>query len=141
MFFRVVLVFFGIMLALSIHFLKMLVRLFGEGCLTQCITVLEVTTVCVSVLASIFMRQLAIFFASVLLIAACYSAKRKWEKLQDEQVQQGVSENQHGEGTNAESNGNPAHSDVTNDYVQMDGAVTETPSSEAEKHGPKQVLV
>lgn len=34
-FFRVILVFFGIILALSIHFLKMLIRLIGEGCLTQ----------------------------------------------------------------------------------------------------------
>ncbi|KAL7551613.1 hypothetical protein ACHAWF_014808 [Thalassiosira exigua] len=44
----------------------MLIRLFGEGCLTQCITVLEATIVCVSVLVSIFVRQFAI------VVSACF---------------------------------------------------------------------
>jgi hypothetical protein len=87
-FVKVILVFVGIVLAISIHFCKMLVRLLGEGCLTQIITILEVTTVCVSVLVSIFIRQFAIFVASCLLLAAGYNAKKRWDKRREGEGQQ-----------------------------------------------------
>ncbi|KAL9180612.1 hypothetical protein ACHAXT_011065 [Thalassiosira profunda] len=82
-FLQVILVFFGIVLALSIHFCKMLLRLMGEGCLTQIITIVEATTVCTSVLISIFVRQFAIFAAACLVLAAAYGAKRKYDKWQE----------------------------------------------------------
>ncbi|EJK54572.1 hypothetical protein THAOC_25790 [Thalassiosira oceanica] len=79
-FFRVVLVLFGSMLALSMHFFKMLMRLVGEGCLTCCITVLEASIVCTTVLASIFVRQFAIVTCFAFLSAALFNAKRRHER-------------------------------------------------------------
>lgn len=123
MFFRVVLVLFGIVLALSIHFFKMLVRLLGEGCLTQCITVLEITVVCVSVLVSIFVRQFAIFSASCLILAAGYNAKRRYEKRQaEERRQELIAEHQRSdEPVNNEEAGNVTTPPAT-EYAKMDEA-------------------
>jgi len=123
-FFRILLVFFGIILALSIHFFKMMIRLLGEGCLTQCITVLEATTVCISVLVSIFVRQFAIFTASCLLFAAGYGAKKRWNKWQ-----RGRSVDDHN------SNAATTPSAVTDEYVKMEAEK----SGEPEKLGSAQV--
>ncbi|KAL7536790.1 hypothetical protein ACHAXR_011394 [Thalassiosira sp. AJA248-18] len=139
-FLRVILVFFGIILALSIHFFKMLIRLFGEGCLTQCITVLEATTVCISVLVSIFVRQFAIFVATCMLLAAGYNAKRRWDKWQDKKEQQQALGQQQGRGISVEDHDNHATSTeipsaVTDEYVKMDEA-----EAEAEASGSAQLV-
>lgn len=84
-FVRVILVFIGAILALSIHFCKMLIRLLGEGCLTWLITIIEVTTVFFSVLLSIFIRQFAIFIAVVFVFAAVYNGKKRYDKRKEEQ--------------------------------------------------------
>jgi len=128
-FLRVILVFFGIILALSIHFFKMLIRLFGEGCLTQCITVLETTTVCITVLVSIFIRQFAIFAAACFLFAAGYNAKRRWDKWQDKKAQNEAAEQQQQQhqqqqqGRSVENNATNATADpsaVSDEYVRME---------------------
>jgi hypothetical protein len=51
-FLQFLLVFFGVILALSLHFLKMLIRLIGEGCLTQVsnvwfVTIILYTNLCI----------------------------------------------------------------------------------------------
>lgn len=88
----------------------MLIRLLGEGCLTQIITILEVMTVCVSVLVSIFIRQFAIFVASCLLLAAGYNAKKRWDKRRegDRQQDQHQQEQHQQSGTIAEGYDNEA---------------------------------
>jgi membrane protein implicated in regulation of membrane protease activity len=87
-FVRVILVFIGAVLALSIHFCKMLIRLLGEGCLTWLITIIEVSTVFFSVLLSIFIRQFAIFIAVVFVCAAVYNGKKRYDKRKEEQEEQ-----------------------------------------------------
>ena len=87
-FVRVILVFIGAVLALSIHFCKMLIRLLGEGCLTWLITIIEVTTVFFSVLLSIFIRQFAIFIAVVFVCAAVYNGKKRYDKRKEEQEEE-----------------------------------------------------
>ena len=84
-FFRVILVLCGMILAISIHFFKMFMRLLGEGCLTQLVTVIEAMTVICSVLISIFVRQFAIFVAGCLFMAAGYNAKKRYEKWHEEE--------------------------------------------------------
>ena len=55
-------------------------RLVGEGCLTCCISVLEASIVCTTVLASIFVRQFAIFSCCLFILAALHNAKRRHER-------------------------------------------------------------
>lgn len=132
-FFRIILVFFGIILALSIHFFKMMIRLLGEGCLTQCITVLEATIVCTSVLVSIFVRQFAIFTASCMLFAAGYNAKKKWDKWQKEkEEQQSTEQQQQQRGRSVDDNKSNAVSTpsaVTGEYVKMEAEQTGVPET------------
>ncbi|EJK47329.1 hypothetical protein THAOC_33958, partial [Thalassiosira oceanica] len=59
---------------------QMLMRLVGEGCLTCCITVLEASIVCTTVLASIFVRQFAIVTCFAFLSAALFNAKRRHKR-------------------------------------------------------------
>eukprot|EP00569_Conticribra_weissflogii_P017075 CAMPEP_0171390988 /NCGR_PEP_ID=MMETSP0880-20121228/947_1 /TAXON_ID=67004 /ORGANISM="Thalassiosira weissflogii, Strain CCMP1336" /LENGTH=264 /DNA_ID=CAMNT_0011903527 /DNA_START=193 /DNA_END=987 /DNA_ORIENTATION=+ len=82
-FFQITIIFTGILLALSLHFFKMLVRLLGVGCLTPFLTVVEATTVVTGVLISVFVRKLAIVFAGCMLLAAGYNAKRRYEKWEE----------------------------------------------------------
>ena len=81
----------GLVLALSLHFFKMVVRLIGEGWLTPCLTVLEVTWCVTTVFVVIFIRPLAIFVALVAIICACfgmyYFVKRGVYKLSARQRQ------------------------------------------------------
>ena len=82
---------------------------------------------CFSVLVSIFVRQFAIFVASWLLIAACYGAKRKYDKWQEEKEEQGQSvelhENQHQvESITEEGLTNEHHGPPSSEYVKMDEA-------------------
>lgn len=87
-FFQVILVFCGMVLALSLHFLKMLIRLLGEGCLTQLITIGEALAVIFGVCISVFIRQFAILIAAFLCVGAAYGARKKYEKWQKEEVEE-----------------------------------------------------
>ena len=72
----------------------MLIRLLGEGCLTQFITVAEATTVIFSVLISIFVREFAIFCAAIMLVAAGYGGKRRWDKWEEKEKKKEEEEKQ-----------------------------------------------
>ena len=104
----------------------MLIRLFGEGCLTQCITIIEAMTVCTTVLVSIFVRQFSIFFAACLLLAAGYGGKRKWEKWQEKKEQQEQEqeqeqvEMQQTTSPDDKENKTTTTSGFANEYVKMD---------------------
>lgn len=77
-FFQVCVVGIGIILALAIHALKMLVRLIGEGWLTNCLTVIETTWIVTTIIMSIFIRQIAILVAITICCAAMFSIKRNY---------------------------------------------------------------
>jgi hypothetical protein len=67
----------GIVLALSMHLFKMLVRLIGQGWLTNCLAVLEtIWTVCTLVLV-IFIKTFAVFIAVMLVGAAIWGFTRR----------------------------------------------------------------
>lgn len=65
--------------------MKMLMRLMGEGCLTQLITIGEAITVIFGVCISVFIRQFAIVIAAFLCLGAAHGAKKKYEKWQKEE--------------------------------------------------------
>jgi hypothetical protein len=92
---KVILVIWGMGLALLIHFFKMILRISGlilcMGCCQPCITVLEITVVCFSVLFAIFIRQIAVVLCIVLLLAAAYTIKVKVCTPKDEE--EGQSDN------------------------------------------------
>jgi hypothetical protein len=67
----------GAILAVCIHLMKMIIRLFGEGCCTGCIAMVEVAFVTTTVLISIYIQQVAIVIALGLLCVAGYILKRK----------------------------------------------------------------
>lgn len=141
-FLQIVLVIFGIILAISIHFFKMLIRLLGEGCLTQCITVLEATTVCISVLVSIFVRQFAIFVAACLLIAAGYNAKKRWDKWQEKKKLQEAAEQAPQQTRSLENDENDAAAattNVTDEYVRIEDKETDGLIQEVGETGSAQV--
>ena len=77
-FFQVIVVFIGILLALCLHGLKMIVRLMGEGCLTNCITVLEYMWIGISITLAIFIREIAICVAILFCLVAAYITKRRF---------------------------------------------------------------
>lgn len=77
-FFQVIVVLIGILLALSLHGLKMIIRLVGEGCLTNCITVMEYTWIAISITLAIFIRQVAICIAVFFCLVAAYVIKRRY---------------------------------------------------------------
>ena len=77
-FFQVIVVFIGILLALCLHGLKMIVRLMGEGCLTNCITVLEYMWIGISITLAIFIREIAICVAVLFCLVAAYITKRRF---------------------------------------------------------------
>lgn len=76
-FFQVIVVAIGIVLALCLHGIKMLVRLLGEGCLTNCITVLEYTWIGLSITLAVFVREIAICIAILFCFVAVYMIKRR----------------------------------------------------------------
>ena len=84
-FFQVILVLCGIVLALSLHFFKMLVRLLGEGCLTGLLTALEVMWTCCVITVVIFIKPVAIVVAALLCFAAVHAIKKKWFGKKDEE--------------------------------------------------------
>ena len=79
--FRVVVIIIGIGLALSMHLFKMLVRLAGEGWLTQLLTVGEISFVVITILLATYIRPLAIATGGIILFASIYSFKRRyWDR-------------------------------------------------------------
>lgn len=66
----------GIGLAILIHLFKMIVRLLGEGCLTNFITVVETTWIAMSITIAIYIRPIAVGIAILLSCAAAFSFKR-----------------------------------------------------------------
>ncbi|KAL3804067.1 hypothetical protein HJC23_006458 [Cyclotella cryptica] len=95
-FFQVILVLCGMVLALSLHFLKMLIRLLGTGCLTQLITICEAVTVVFGVCISVFIRQFSILIAGFLCLGAAYGAKKKYEKWQKEEEEDTADKSHYG---------------------------------------------
>ena len=77
-------VIFGVGLGLTMHLFKMLVRLIGEGWLTNILTILETSWTITTVIMAIFIRQVAIVIAAGLLVAAVWHWKRKWQQHRNE---------------------------------------------------------
>ncbi|CAJ1930476.1 unnamed protein product [Cylindrotheca closterium] len=94
----------GVCVALAVHLIKMLVRLFGEGWLTNILAVLEIIIVTFSIIVVVFIQYVAILFAACLLASMLWyftkgrreAAKKKKEqeeaKNQQQQQQRAVPE-------------------------------------------------
>lgn len=80
--FQIFLILIGIGLALSLHFFKMIVRLFGEGWATGCLTILESIWTIGSIFLVIFIQPIAILIAIVLLVVAAYAVYRFVQRIQ-----------------------------------------------------------
>jgi len=78
LFLQIVLICFGIVLALSMHVTKMFVRLLGVGWLTGILTVVEAGWCITTVTMAVFIRQISIFLAGVMVVGAGYVVKKKW---------------------------------------------------------------
>jgi Domain of unknown function (DUF4126) len=103
-FWKVVLVLWGIGLALLIHFFKMIIRISGlvccMGCCQPCITIIEITCVCCGVVFAIFIRQIAVILCVIFLLAAAYTIKVKcFTKKEEEEVPIGDTTNNTNGGT------------------------------------------
>ena len=90
LFFQFIIVITGIGLALLLHLFKMIVRLFGEGCLTGVLTCLEVTWTFFAITVVIFIRPIAIVVAAFLVFCAGYTIKRKFLDKDDYEQPQSV---------------------------------------------------
>eukprot|EP00173_Palmaria_palmata_P001155 Plantae.Rhodophyta-Palmaria_palmata.ctg16171.p1 GENE.Plantae.Rhodophyta-Palmaria_palmata.ctg16171~~Plantae.Rhodophyta-Palmaria_palmata.ctg16171.p1 ORF type:complete len:220 (-),score=40.84 Plantae.Rhodophyta-Palmaria_palmata.ctg16171:43-669(-) len=78
--FQVFLAAVGVVIALTLHFFKMLVRLLGEGWLTGCLAILEdMWTIC-TVCMAIFIKPVSIVFAIVICLTAIYAIQRLYKK-------------------------------------------------------------
>jgi hypothetical protein len=75
-FLQIVIVFIGIGLAISMHLLKLLVRLIGEGWLTAVLTVLEATWCITTIIIAIFIRPIALFIAALICLGLAFNIKR-----------------------------------------------------------------
>lgn len=86
----------GVGVALAVHLIKMLVRLFGEGWLTNILAILEIIIVTFSIIVVVFIQYVAILFAACLLTSMVWyfskgrreASKKKKEK-EEAQQQQG----------------------------------------------------
>jgi hypothetical protein len=83
-FFHFVIIGGGIGLALCMHLIKMLVRLVGEGWLTNILTVLETIWTVTTVMIAVFFKPFAILFAGILLIASGWFIKKRCSKKEQE---------------------------------------------------------
>lgn len=75
-FLQIVIVFIGIGLAISMHLLKLLVRLIGEGWLTAVLTVLEASWCITTIIVAIFIRPIALFIAALICLGFAFNIKR-----------------------------------------------------------------
>jgi hypothetical protein len=95
---KIMLVLFGIVLSLLIHFFKMLIRvsslICSAGCCQPCITILEFCIVCIGVVFAILSPIFAIIACIVLLFAASYTIKTRFcTKKTDEDENENENEN------------------------------------------------
>lgn len=79
---QVFLIVIGIVLSLSVHFCKMIVRLIGEGWLTGCLTVMETIWTTSTIFIVIYIQPVAIAVAILICIAAGYGAYRIFKRIQ-----------------------------------------------------------
>lgn len=80
----------GVGVALAVHLIKMLVRLFGEGWLTNILAILEIIIVTFCVIVVIFIQYVAILFAAFLLTSMVWyftKGRRKAREKKEEQKQ------------------------------------------------------
>ena len=77
-FFQVIITLVGIVLALSMHAFKMVVRLIGVGWLTNILTVIEASWIVVTITLSIYVRPVAIFVGALICTGAIFGFKRKF---------------------------------------------------------------
>jgi hypothetical protein len=79
---KVILVLWGMGLALLLHFFKMILRISGlilcMGCCQPCITILEIIVVCCGLFFAIFIRQIAVVLCILILLAAAYTIHVKY---------------------------------------------------------------
>jgi hypothetical protein len=73
----------GVGVALAVHLIKMLVRLFGEGWLTNILAVLEIIIVTFAVIVVIFIQYVAILFAACLLTSMVWYFTKGWRKARE----------------------------------------------------------
>lgn len=112
-FFQIFVVLFGIVLAFSIHGLKMLLRIIGVGWLTNCLTVLETMWIITSIAIALFIRPIAIITAAFICCGALFSLKRTFL---DKHHPLGTGDNQASLANNAHA---PEEDD---DYVKIEEA-------------------
>eukprot|EP00545_Synedropsis_sp_CCMP1620_P003365 CAMPEP_0119007070 /NCGR_PEP_ID=MMETSP1176-20130426/2748_1 /TAXON_ID=265551 /ORGANISM="Synedropsis recta cf, Strain CCMP1620" /LENGTH=261 /DNA_ID=CAMNT_0006959133 /DNA_START=39 /DNA_END=824 /DNA_ORIENTATION=- len=113
--FQVCVVGVGIILALAIHALKMLVRLIGEGWLTNCLAVLEATWIVTTITMAIFIRQIAILVAITICCAAVFSIKRNYLDKRNKN-DQALADQEHPQGVAMGA----AEGDADDDYVKVE---------------------
>jgi hypothetical protein len=112
-FFQIFIVLFGIVLAFSIHGLKMLLRIIGVGWLTNCLTVLETMWIITSITMALFIRPIAIIIAAFICCGALFSIKRNLLDKHDPVAA----------GDNQASLANNAHApEEDDDYVKIEEA-------------------
>jgi hypothetical protein len=117
-FFQVCVVGIGIILALAIHALKMLVRLIGEGWLTNCLTVIETTWIVTTITMAIFVRQIAVLVAITMCCATIFSIKRNYFDRHNNDDQAPLADQEHPQGGVAVAN--VAAIDEDDDYVKIE---------------------
>lgn len=93
--FKIFIVVVGVGFSLGMHFFKMIVRLVGEGWLTNCLAVLEVMFCCVTVTMAVFIREIAIFVACCMGVAVLFTIKHKvydpWKAKKDAEKEEAAS--------------------------------------------------
>jgi hypothetical protein len=93
----------GIFIALSTHFIKMLIRIIGEGWLTNILSVLEIVLVTISVIICVYIKFVAIAFAVGLLLAITWYFKKGRHRRREKAQQQRPDAGERGEGADFQS--------------------------------------
>ena len=115
--FQIVVVLIGIVLAFSVHALKMTIRFLGTGWLTNCLTVLETLWIVTTITVAVFIRPIAIFIAVCICSGAVFSIKRNLiDKRRGHDV--GVADNQASLADNAHQHHHTPDED--DDYVKIE---------------------
>jgi Domain of unknown function (DUF4126) len=127
-FLQVVLVITGICLSILIHLFKMIIRLLGEGCCTNCLTILETSWIVSTIIMAIYIRPIAIGVAIILLCSAAYSFKRRvLDKLLKKEEGEEAANSKPADGSvvppttmeNTSKEKRTAQAEPKNDYVAM----------------------
>jgi Domain of unknown function (DUF4126) len=83
---QIFLIIIGIVLALSLHFFKMIVRLIGEGWLTGCLAVMETIWTTTTIFIVVFIQPVAIALAIVICGVAAFAMYRVVLRIQKRRV-------------------------------------------------------